>query len=608
MSKTRSEQHDNRTYRTSVVLGAMALVVGLLASAVLSVDALGLIPALPGCGAQSACDRLTGGVWGRIPLLDVPVSFVGFAYFLAMLVLWFRERSTRALRVVMRLAAVYSLFSIGLMAVLGLWCPWCLAAQGANLVYWFCTGVRSRGSVRPRTGRVVGVLAMSVVVLVLLMVVRQLGRAERAIEAERALAESLQRIAEAEADRERLALLEGRHVIGAAEPAVELVMFTDYQCPDCRRIERQVAAILESQPDVAVVIKHFPFNAACNEHAGGRSPHPNACWAARAAETAALLGGDEGFARMHEWLFREKGSFTDASFPEALRSLGFDPAEFIGIMTSPETLELVRGDTDDAKALGVFFTPMIFVNGQEYTWYYGDEGSLEAAIAAGRERPVVAPPGILGKLVADWSGRAVQPSRSDGQRAARGAGVEVTVYGDYRGGPSRTLDAAIRGLLDSGTALSYRFRHFPVDPDCNPAASGFSARNEGACLDARLVEAVERLHGAEARWRLHEQLMDSGPGADRSELLTGLGLDAAAVLAFAADDDAIQALIRADVEEKVRIWRMHTPVLVVDGRFVPRWQHDEVPPAELIRELLGVAGASGHAPARDSAAGPDPGL
>ena len=259
MSKTRSEQHDNRTYRTSVVLGAMALVVGLLASAVLSVDALGLIPALPGCGAQSACDRLTGGVWGRIPLLDVPVSFVGFAYFLAMLVLWFRERSTRALRVVMRLAAVYSLFSIGLMAVLGLWCPWCLAAQGANLVYWFCTGVRSRGSVRPRTGRVVGVLAMSVVVLVLLMVVRQLGRAERAIEAERALAESLQRIAEAEADRERLALLEGRHVIGAAEPAVELVMFTDYQCPDCRRIERQVAAILESQPDVAVVIKHFPF-------------------------------------------------------------------------------------------------------------------------------------------------------------------------------------------------------------------------------------------------------------------------------------------------------------------------------------------------------------
>jgi protein-disulfide isomerase/uncharacterized membrane protein len=576
--------------RASIYVGGIALVCALLASAVLSIGALGLTDSIPGCGTRSACGELAAGPWGRIPFLDIPVSFVGFAYFIAMLVYWFRENSTPLMRLVMRCAAAYSLFAIGLMIVLGSLCPWCLVAQVGNLVYWTCTGVRSRGSVKPRRGRVVGVALVVVLVLGTLMIVRGVMSERRADESAERMSENIESIRTGVREPRRPELLEGGNTIGPKDAAVEVVMFTDYQCPDCRRIETQMAAILNTDDDVSLTIKHFPFCAACNEHTGGKTMHPNACWAARASEAAAMLGGADGFRRMHDWLFLNKGSFTDAGFPDALRSLGFEPSEFIALMTSDETLDRVRSNTDDAKALGVYFTPMVFVNGHEYTWYYGDEGSLRQAIEAGRLQPPQAPPGFEEKLVKDWATRPRLEMKSIESRSPLGEGqVEVVVFGDYRSDPARTLDASVRDLVDEGRDIRYHFRHFPIDPDCNEHASGYSSTNPGACDDARLVEAVELLEGPSARWRFHKTLMRDDGSTPRAGMLDALGLDGDAIMSLAQGDPGIQAVINGDSARKVSIWKMHATILVVDGRFVPRWQHDEVDPKSLISTMLDQA-------------------
>ena len=61
---------------------------------------------LVGCGAGSPCAQAAASPWGRVPLLDWPVSHIGAAYFLALLVAWItcRGRSTPSLRAVTRIA------------------------------------------------------------------------------------------------------------------------------------------------------------------------------------------------------------------------------------------------------------------------------------------------------------------------------------------------------------------------------------------------------------------------------------------------------------------------------------------------------------------------
>ena len=64
-------------------------------------------------------------------------------------------------------------------------------------------------------------------------------------------------------------------------------MLTDYQCPDCRRLEDEAMRLVEERDDLSLSIKHFPMCAEatpgvpCNKYVK-RTLHANACWAARA--------------------------------------------------------------------------------------------------------------------------------------------------------------------------------------------------------------------------------------------------------------------------------------------------------------------------------------
>ena len=75
---------------------------------------------------------------------------------------------------------------------------------------------------------------------------------------------------------------EGRYRRGPEVAPVRIVLFTDYQCPDCDQLDQLLEGLIEGRPDVAVSVKHFPFSKACNPNVP-RELHPNACWAARAA-------------------------------------------------------------------------------------------------------------------------------------------------------------------------------------------------------------------------------------------------------------------------------------------------------------------------------------
>ncbi|HRP62514.1 MAG TPA: hypothetical protein PK400_04405, partial [Phycisphaerales bacterium] len=82
-------------------IGAILLAFSVISSAMLVLEHFGAM-SLPGCGAGSACAKLTSGVWGKLPIVHWPVSFVGLAYFVSMLVAWLMAggRPPLALRVI----------------------------------------------------------------------------------------------------------------------------------------------------------------------------------------------------------------------------------------------------------------------------------------------------------------------------------------------------------------------------------------------------------------------------------------------------------------------------------------------------------------------------
>ena len=81
-----------------------------------------------------------------------------------------------------------------------------------------------------------------------------------------------------------------------------VVEFSDYECPFCARAHEQLALLRAARPDLEIVRRHFPLDAACNP-AVKRSIHPSACGLARAAICADAQGR---FPQMDDALFKNQ--------------------------------------------------------------------------------------------------------------------------------------------------------------------------------------------------------------------------------------------------------------------------------------------------------------
>ena len=128
-------------------------------------------------------------------------------------------------------------------------------------------------------------------------------------------------------------------------------------------MHEQLKVIAATRPDVSLSARHFPFCTDCNDFVPG-TRHPSACKAALAAEAAGLVAGAEGFWLAHDWLFRQKGQFTDEELREFVTGHGWSHDEFVAAMNSEEALEAIRGDTRLAHEVGLKYTPMTFLNGR----------------------------------------------------------------------------------------------------------------------------------------------------------------------------------------------------------------------------------------------------
>jgi len=488
-----------------------------------------------------------------------------------------------------------SVFFLVIAAGERLWCVYCIGAHLANLVAWVCA---ERLAGRARAGTVRAAPAMisfticAVVVGGALAATDALTRRHAAARAERDLAESSARLSVPRGAEQRAEGSAGRYRRGADGARVRVVVFTDYQCPDCRVMDAQVESLLAARPDVSVSVRHFPFCTECNPRAE-RNLHTNACRAARAAEAAGALAGAEGFWRMHRWLFGRSGEFSDAQLRLALGPMGFDAERFMAEMNSERALGAIRSDIDEAFGVGLGATPMVFINGVELRGWNAPEAlrrAAEAAASAPGDTPSDVPPGALDKLVADWLAQPksnIPPGPIARVKGGPDAGVRLVLFGDYQEPNCAAADALLRKIASERADASYQFRHFPLYPSCNPVAR--VAPHPLACRMAAAAEAAGDAGGDAAFWVAHEWLFanqrkftDHGfQGA-----LRPLGVEFKS-LAEASSTPEIAGRILADCRAAEAVGVTEVPQVFVNERRVPRWMYDGLPVMEAIVERAG---------------------
>jgi protein-disulfide isomerase len=373
-------------------------------------------------------------------------------------------------------------------------------------------------------------------------------------------------------------------------------MFTGYQCPDCQRIERELEALLKERADVSLSIKQFPMNSDCNKYFKERH-HGNACYAARAAEAAGILYGNEGFWKFHRWLFEREGKFENRQILEnGLKSLGLDPAGFVAAMEGPETLKRVQEDIEEAVELGIHYTPMIFINGLELRGWNAANAVRRAVEKWAEKNPPPAgpesdqPQPAAAKYVADWREqpqRRIPPRQRSYARGPSDAKVRIVLFGDYDYDMTSKLDAEIRATTKDRDDVLYEFRQAPWNKDCNADVPG--NEHAQACRMAQAAEAAGALGGAEGYWRMHAWLLDH-QGRYSDERLRAaaqeLGFDPAALMS-AMDSPEVAAAIADDVRAWKQLRLNAVPALLVNEKFVPRWSREG---ERIVEQILADAG------------------
>lgn len=138
---------------------------------------------------------------------------------------------------------------------------------------------------------------------------------------------------------------------GPADAPVTIVVFDDYQCPYCVRLNPILDRVMERHPqDVKLVIKHFPLRM-----------HK---FAEKAAHAALAAGVQGKFWEYHDMVFENHKELNDDKFIAFAQALNLDMEKFKADLDAKNIHDQVRKDVADGRKAGVRGTPTVFINGK----------------------------------------------------------------------------------------------------------------------------------------------------------------------------------------------------------------------------------------------------
>lgn len=150
----------------------------------------------------------------------------------------------------------------------------------------------------------------------------------------------------------RLTIAEGGAAArGPVDAPIQIIEFSDFECPFCLRVFPTVTEILNTYGNrVRFAYRHYPL-----------PNHPNA----RPAAEAAACAHEQGkFWPYHDRLFASPGKLSGSDLKQHAVELGLDAQAFNACVDARKYQQQVDADMAAGEAAGVSGTPAFFVNGR----------------------------------------------------------------------------------------------------------------------------------------------------------------------------------------------------------------------------------------------------
>jgi len=387
---------------------------------------------------------------------------------------------------------------------------------------------------------------------------------------------------------------------GNRDALVTIVVFSDFQCPFCSRLEKTLDDVRAKYPpsDVRILWKNEPL-----------AFHTNARPAAEAARGVFVLGGNTAFWTFHDRAFANQTALNSSNYELWARDAGVDPKKLRSGLSSHLYDAKIDDDHTLAKSLGVTGTPTSFVNGVQlsgaqplatFEKTIDDEiVKANAQLAGGTRRdelyvvmsrtnwgtkaaptattiPTVVPPPATYASV---------PIGTSPARGNRDALVTIVQFSDFQCPFCQRVEPTLTSLettYGSDLRVVWKNNPLPFHPRAEPAAE--------LALEARSQM------GESAFWTAHDHLFNAPAGglddASLLDLARKMGMDTGKA-STAILTHKYKAQIDADVALASSLKASGTPTFFINGRLLvgaqPYTEFKRVIDEELVRARAEVA-------------------
>jgi len=353
---------------------------------------------------------------------------------------------------------------------------------------------------------------------------------------------------------------------GSKDAAVTIVIWSDYQCPFCSRVETTLKQIEKEYGDkVRFVWKDLPLPF-----------HPNA----KPAATLARVAGESGkFWEMHDKLFENQKALARPDLEKYATEMQLPEAKVKAALDSDKFAKDIEADVKQGNKLGANGTPAFYINGRNLSGAQPFE-AFKAVIdeELKRAEPLLKK-GLKGdKLYAELvkAGKTEIPA---GPAGGGGPEEDTKVYKvDAGNGPTKGPKAApVQIVIFSDFECPFCSRVVPTLKQIEKQYEGkvrVTWRNYPLPFHQNATPAAMASLAAHAQgkfWEMHDKLFENQKALSRPDLekyAGDLGLDLAK---FKADLDSNK--YKADIDKDMAYGNsisgpIGTPTLFINGRKV----------------------------------------
>ncbi len=159
------------------------------------------------------------------------------------------------------------------------------------------------------------------------------------------------------ATREKLEKGQNGIAKGPAKAPIEIVEFSDLQCPHCKQAQPTVEKLMNDEPNARFVFQPFPL--------------PSHDWAMKAASYAECVGqaNNAAFWKFIDAVYNAQSEITASNADQKLTELatgaGAKASDAAACASKPETKARIETSIALGKSVGVTGTPTLYIGGRK---------------------------------------------------------------------------------------------------------------------------------------------------------------------------------------------------------------------------------------------------